>query len=296
MEYLHDPRRADPRLLMKGCKSILVLAARYPDINTAVQKEPFQGRIAAYATVEDYHIVLPHKMRQICDFIEQEVNQPIAYRMYTDTGPLLEKEFAQRAGLGWIGKNTCLINPDIGSTFFLCEILLDIELTPDTPFSTDRCGTCRRCMDACPTTCILPDRTIDASRCISYLTIENKGDIPLELRSKIGEWVFGCDICQEACPWNNRGERLDSCQFPAFSEVPTRDLEAELSLSSQEFNRKYKKSPILRARRGGHLRNICVVLGNRRNPASLPALELAMQEADEIIKKHARWALEKIRY
>ena len=169
-------------------------------------------RIASYAHGDDYHDILPARMKELVQFIEEQVGGPVQNRYYTDTGPILERDLAQRAGIGWIGKNTCLINPKQGSYFLLSEILLDLELEPDPPFTTDHCGTCTRCIEACPTDCILPNRTLDARRCISYLTIELKDDIPLELRDKIGDWVFGCDICQQVCPWNRFAAEGD----PAF--------------------------------------------------------------------------------
>ena len=293
MEYLGDVRRADPHLVMEECKSIITLGARYPFPKPGVHNAQ-KGKIAAYAMVEDYHHILPQKLRQLCEFIERETGHSFPYRVYTDTGPLLERDLAQRAGLGWIGKNTCLINPEIGSSFFLCEILLGIELRPDSPFTTDRCGTCQRCIDACPTSCILPDRTIDAGRCISYLTIENKGEIPIELRPRMGDWTFGCDICQEVCPWNERVETPEECLFPPTPGIHPLDLVSELSLTAREFNQKYKTSPILRARRGGYLRNVSVVLGNQKDPASITPLEKASRDEDARIMVHARWALDQI--
>jgi epoxyqueuosine reductase len=156
-------------------------------------------------------------MKELVKFIEEQVGGPVKNRWYTDTGPILERDLAQRAGIGWIGKNTCLINPKHGSYFLLSEILLDLALEPDPPFVTDHCGTCRRCIEACPTDCILPNRTIDATHCISYLTIELKDDIPTELREKVGSWVFGCDVCQMVCPWNRFADEGD----PSFGDNPS---------------------------------------------------------------------------
>ncbi|HEY3475007.1 MAG TPA: tRNA epoxyqueuosine(34) reductase QueG, partial [Anaerolineales bacterium] len=211
-------RRADPRQILPECQSILVLATpyspplhppisaqetRHGNVNVSAGMEGREGgQIASYAWGADYHDILPERMRELVQFIEDQAGGPIKNRWYTDTGPILERDLAQRAGIGWIGKNTCLINPKHGSYFLLSEILLDLALEPDLPFVTDHCGTCTRCIEACPTDCILPDRTIDATRCISYLTIELKEDIPAQLRDKTGNWVFGCDICQMVCPWN----------------------------------------------------------------------------------------------
>ena len=194
MDYLADDRsrarRADPRLILPECKSILVLAIPYSSpmpssTSDGNRKKSFpetekggrRGSVAAYAWGADYHLILPERLQALDAFIEEQAGRPVANRWYTDTGPILERDLAQRAGLGWIGKNTCLINPKHGSYFLLAEIFLDLELEPDPPFTTDQCGTCTRCIEACPTDCILPDRTIDAGRCISYLTIELKDDI-----------------------------------------------------------------------------------------------------------------------
>lgn len=294
MDYLSDPRRVDPRLVMSECRSILVLGIPYPfqeKNNKLIQ----QGGVAAYARGDDYHSILPEKLEAIARFIEQETKVPVAHRNYTDTGPLLERDLAQRAGLGWIGKNTCLINPEIGSSFFLAEILLGIKLEPDEPFTADRCGTCTRCIDACPTRCILPDRTLDARRCISYLTIENKGDIPLGLRPQMGGWIFGCDVCQLVCPWNKDEKTIDNSCFRPRPDIPPSDLSRELSLTSQEFNKKFMNNPIRRARRSGYLRNVSVALGNQKDRASIPALEKVAKEKDDLISLHAKWALGKIR-
>jgi epoxyqueuosine reductase len=296
MNYLTDLRRADPRLVLPECKSILVLAIPYPDPRSAPCSEQpsLRGRIASYAWGHDYHLILPEKLEALASFIEQQAGTSIRHRCYTDTGPLLERDLAQRAGLGWIGKNTCLIHPQLGSYFFLAEILLAIELEPDQPFTADRCGTCRRCVEACPTGCILSDRTLDTRRCISYLTIENKCNIPPDLRPLVGDRVFGCDVCQVVCPWNRR---ILPAPHPAFlpqAGIPAPDLVAELALTPQEFNRKFKGSPVQRARHRGYLRNVAVALGNSRAESAIPALERAAENEDPIIREHAEWALEQI--
>ena len=190
-------RRSDLRRILPGCTTVLVVGLRYPP--------PVRdGPIAAYALGQDYHDVIPARLRTLVGWLEQQVGRSLPHRIYTDTGPLLERELGQRAGLGWIGKNTCLIHPRLGSTFLLGEILLSLSLPPDPPMVEDRCGRCTRCLEACPTACIRPDRTLDAARCLSYLTIERRGDIPLPLRAAVGPWLFGCDVCQRVCPWNAR--------------------------------------------------------------------------------------------
>ncbi len=300
MSYLNTPHsrlcRARPDLILPECRSVLILGTRYAassSVATDVKNDkPLHGRIASYAWGEDYHDVLPGRLRSLVNFIELQVGHAIPNRWYTDTGPILERELAQRGGLGWIGKNTCLINPSIGSYFLLAEILLGVELEPDQPFTPDRCGTCRRCIQACPTGCILPDRTLDARRCISYLTIELKGSIPLELRPLMDGWVFGCDICQWVCPWNHFATAEGD---PAFNHSLTRpypDLQEEMTLTSGDFNLKYRRSPLRRAKRRGYLRNIAVALGNLRRPEAVLALTQALISDNEpLVRAHAAWAL-----
>jgi epoxyqueuosine reductase len=296
MDYLADPRRADPRLVLSECRSILVLAVSYADPGPAVQKELARptGHVAAYAWGLDYHLVLPERLKTLASFIKTQVGSPVPHRWYTDTGPLLERDLAQRAGLGWIGKNTCLIHPKIGSNFLLTEILLGIELEVDEPFRADRCGKCTRCITACPTSCILSDRTLDSRRCLSYLTIENRNEIPPEMRPHLGNRVFGCDICQQVCPWNRFANQERDPAFNALPGLPYPDLVAELALRPQEFNRKFKGNPVLRSKRRGYLRNVAVALGNSGDPAALPALEKAAQDNEPLIREHAGWALEQI--
>lgn len=305
MAYLAADRaraaRANPRLLLPECKSILVLGIPY---NTPLRLPPnseklggvarsAEGGIASYALGEDYHLVLPPRLQSLVHFIEAQVGHPVPNRYYTDTGPLLERDLAQRAGLGWIGKNTCLIHPEKGSYFLLAEILLGIELEPDAPFATDHCGTCTRCIEACPTDAILPNRSLDARRCISYLTIENKGDIPEDLRPLMDNWIFGCDICQTVCPWNRFASEGDASFQPDASAAAT-DLTATLALTPQTFNRGFKRSPIQRAKRRGLLRNAAVALGNIGDERALPVLENALNDPEPLVREHAQWAKEQI--
>ncbi|MBI5353281.1 MAG: tRNA epoxyqueuosine(34) reductase QueG [Chloroflexi bacterium] len=290
MNYLAEERslirRADPQQILPNCKSIIVLALPY----TPIQPSP-AFRIASYALGDDYHDIIPPRLKLIVEFIEEQVGHPVPNRYYTDTGPILERDLAQRAGLGWIGKNTLLINPKVGSTFFLAEILLGIELEPDEPFVTDHCGTCTRCINACPTECILPNRTIDARRCISYLTIELKEDIPEEIRPLMKDWIFGCDICQQACPWNRFSLPADSAFEP---KIPLPVLTDDLLLTSVEFNQRFKKSPIKRAKRRGYLRNLAVAIGNNGNAKDIPVLEQAARD-ESMVREHAKWAIQKVK-
>ncbi len=303
MTYLNTPRsrqcRAHPNQVFPECRSVIVLGAPYPApllMNTNGKSDGLpRGRIAAYAWGEDYHDALPKRLQTLVRFIEVQVGHFIPNRWYTDTGPLLERELAQRGGLGWIGKNTCLINPDKGSYFLLAEILLGMELEPDQPFTADRCGTCRRCITACPTACILPDRTLDARRCISYLTIELKGAIPAELRPLMDGWVFGCDVCQQVCPWNRFAAPKVS---PAFDQPLARlgpALLEELALSPNEFNQKYRHSPLRRAKHRGYLRNIAVALGNlHSSEAVAPLAQALVFDGEPLLRAHAAWALGQI--
>jgi epoxyqueuosine reductase len=296
MEYLSTERsrirRANPREILPECKSILVLATPYNPPLPAEEGLGVRGNIASYAQGADYHDILPPRMKELVHFIEEQVGGPVKNRWYTDTGPLLERDLAQRAGIGWIGKNTCLINPRHGSYFLLSEILIELELEPDPSFVTDHCGTCTRCIEACPTDCILPDRTIDATRCISYLTIEWKGDIPTELRETIGDWVFGCDICQTVCPWNRFAGEGD----PAFQDNKTpHTLTQELAMTPQEFSQRFKGSPVKRAKRGGYLRNVAVALGNTGTMHVLPVLQNVLNHEEPLVREHVPWAIEKIK-
>lgn len=316
-------RRSDPHLIMADCQSILILGARYPAPQKTLPStsnlpqdaspgtSPRHGRIAAYAWGADYHQVLPELMRKLVEFIESQVGHQVPNRSYTDSGPLMERELAQRAGLGWIGKNTCLINPSGGSYYLLSEILLSLELEADAPFQADRCGSCTRCVNACPTGCILPNRTLDARRCISYLTIELKNAIPDALRRFLSNWIFGCDICQQVCPWNQRFSSADVLQ--AFSPRPVTynpDLIAVLELSAATFNQIYKDSPVLRAKRRGYLRNAAIALGNLSREsivesqatdlqgslleATIALERLLFAETEPLIRRHAAWALGQI--
>ncbi len=303
MAYLAEQRaierRADPRLILPECRSILVLGLPYsnPQHSSPPERDQaMRGRIAAYAWGADYHLVIPERLQELVAFLEEQVGRPIPNRWYTDTGPILERDLGMRAGLGWIGKNTCLINPRQGSTFFLAEILLGIELPPDQPYATDQCGTCTRCIEACPTSCIRSDRTLDAGRCISYLTIENKASIPQESGLLMGDWVFGCDICQMVCPWNIRFAHASGDQaFAARPGLPRPVLADELALTAQDFNLKFKDSPLKRAKRRGYLRNIATAAGNSKNTELLPALEKAQKDEEPLIRESAQWALDQMK-
>lgn len=284
-------RRSDPKKILPECESILMLGSLYPAPSPAAG-----GRIAAYAENQDYHEILGERLQRLVHFLEETLGETIPNRWYTDTGPVLERDLAQRAGLGWIGKNTTLINKTYGSYFFLAEILLGIKLDLDPPFLSQHCGTCTRCLDACPTGSLTVPYTLDTSRCISYLTIEYREMIPLELRHLLGDWIFGCDICQQVCPWNQAkevsGDILD--EFLPREELSNIVLVDEMKLSQDAFSTKFKNSPIKRTKRRGYLRNIAVALGNQKSKAAVPVLAAALQDGEPLIRGHAAWALGEI--
>ncbi len=290
MQYLENergrPTRAALDRILPGVRSVISLGWSYP-AGLAETKEDGRprGLVAAYAWGRDYHIHLVEKIDELCAFITQVADRPLKQRIYTDTGAILEREYAQRAGLGWAGKNTNLIAPGRGSYFLLAEILIDVDLDPDEAFTPDRCGTCRRCLDACPTQCLLPGRVLDARRCIAYLTIEHKGVLPRDLRPAMGTWIFGCDICQQVCPWNVRFSQ-PQVVYPAL------DLVAEVRITPQQFRTRYGGTTLERTRRRGYVRNVAVALGNAGDPAGVPALSQALEEDSEpLVRGHAAWAL-----
>lgn len=262
MTYLERgaAKRADTRLPYEGARSAVVVALDYGG------REP-AGPVARYARGDDYHDVMGERLRSLHAWIERERGEPVRGKAYVDTGPVLERDLAQRAGLGWIGKNTMLINPERGSFFFLGALFVELALVPDAPFEADRCGTCTRCLDACPTGAIVAPRELDARRCISYLTIEHRSDIPAELQPLIGELLYGCDICQDVCPWNVKFAR--ELAEPAFASRPAvegkdaRTLASELlAMTPATFSASFKGSAMKRAKLRGVQRNAAVVLGN----------------------------------
>ena len=257
-------KRRDSRRPVPGTTHALVVALDYGG------REP-SGPVARYARGDDYHDVMERRLRELHARLERDAGRPIAGKAYVDTGPLLERDLARRAGLGWFGKNTNLLNPALGSFFFLGCLVLDLEMTVDVPFGADRCGTCTRCIDACPTDAIVAPRELDATRCISYLTIELKGEIPVALREPMGELLYGCDICQDVCPWNVKFATEN--RVPEFA--PRAVLESNdaatiahelLAMTQDMFSAAFRGSPMKRAKLAGLQRNAAVVLANIRNP------------------------------
>ncbi len=287
-------KRTDPQAVLPGARSVVVLAMNYwQGPRTAAQSRADAGRIARYAWGDDYHDIIESKLRAMDEFLQGHGGQQ---RYYVDTGPVLERDFAAEAGAGWQGKSTMLLHLDLGTWYFLAELLTTLELEPDEPVRP-RCGSCTRCLDACPTGAIRHDRPwqLDARLCISYLTIEHKGAIPLELRPLMGDRIYGCDDCLDACPWNRFAQVSHEATFharPATAGMPLRDF---LSMSDEDFRVAFKSSPIKRTKRRGLLRNVCVALGNVGTAADLPALQRAAAQEEELIAEHARWAIDRIR-
>jgi epoxyqueuosine reductase len=295
MDYLPRGRdkRRDSRLPVPGAMSAIVVAMSYGGL------EP-SGTVARYARGEDYHDVMLERLRALHRWLDEELGHVTAGKAYVDTGPLLERDLARRAGLGWFGKNTNLVNPSLGSFFFLGALLVDVALEPDAPFETDRCGTCTRCLDACPTDAFVEPRVLDATRCISYLTIELKGSIPEPLREPIGDRMYGCDICQDVCPYNVKFSRVleDESPYVARESLGGKDartLAREiLRMSQDEFTAAFKGSPMKRAKLRGLKRNAAVVLGNVGTPEDGPVLTRALADPEPLVREHAAWALERI--
>lgn len=305
MEYLarNLQRRLDPRELLPDARSIIVVGMNYytdaEEGPGTPAPDPDRAVFARYARGDDYHDVMTARLRELLAFLQEEAGEGATGRVYVDAGPLLEREVARRAGLGWFGKNTMLINTRRGSYFFLGEIVTNVLLEPDEP-AVGGCGTCTRCLDACPTAAIVAPFQVDARRCLSYLTIEIKGAIPEELRpalSDAGNRIFGCDICQEVCPFNLR--RSIPTSEPAFQPREAAfslRLAALLLMDAEEFRENFKGSPVKRAKRRGLLRNLAVALAASDAPETEAALEQAFaNDPESLVREHAQWALAQIR-
>ena len=293
MDYLPRgaAKRRDSRLPFEGAISAIVVGLNYGGREQT-------GAVARYARGDDYHDLMTARLRELHRWIEQEFGRPISGKAFVDTGPILERDLARRAGLGWFGKNTNLVNPKLGSFFFIGALLVDLELDADAPFDADRCGSCTRCLDACPTNAFVDERVLDATKCISYLTIEAKGAIPVELRDSIGGLVYGCDICQEVCPWNvrfSRELREESFQSRAVVTGESRTVaRALLSMDPGSFRSAFKGSPMKRAKHRGLMRNAAVALGNVGDDNDLDLLRAARVSADEMVRTHIDWSIAKI--
>ncbi len=294
MSYMErcEEKRRDPQKVLPGARSIIVLALNYWQ-GDAIAPKAFgasTGRIARYAWGGDYHDVIAAKLDKIDNFLREFGGEQ---KCYVDTGPILERDHAAQAGIGWHGKSTMLIDERLGTWFFLAEILTTLELSPD-PTTRDRCGKCERCINACPTGAITAPHRLDARRCISYLTIELKGSIPLEFRPLIGDRIFGCDDCLDACPWNRFAKVSRESAFSAQRSTIGMELRDYLNLSDAEFRNLFRNSPIKRIKRRGFLRNVCVALGNVGTVEDLAALERAAADPEPLIAEHAAWATKRI--
>ena len=284
MAYLQRTRetRLDPGLAVAGARSVVACALNY----FQGSDRPGPAHVARYAWGEDYHAVMAPRLEALLAKISA-LEPGTTGRAYVDTGPLLERDLAARAGLGWIGKNTMLLHPALGSFFFVGAVVTTADLAPDTPLP-DRCGTCTRCLDACPTDAFRGPYVLDATRCIAYLTIEHRGPIPAEKRAGLGELAFGCDVCQDVCPWNRRAPPAAE---PAFGHGDVPSLEELASLDEPTYRRRLGRSPLRRARRDGLARNAVVALANRGDGASVPSLVSALAHDSAVVRGHAAWAL-----
>ena len=304
MRYLEGERgekRADPRTLLKTARSVICVAQVYhTKVPYSTERgDSSKGWVARYAWGEDYHRTLKDRLHRLVERIREEAG-PFKFKVCVDTAPLLERAYAHRAGLGWIGKNTCLIHERKGSWMLLGEVLTSLDLQPDDP-APFRCGTCTRCIDACPTAAIVPlgadagpSHALDATRCISYWTIELRGPVDEENRAEIGRHVFGCDICQDVCPWN----RWDRIETTSAEEYQPRNAEPDLiewaNLSEEEYQARFAESPIERTRYAGFLRNVCTAMGNARSAEFREPLERLARHEDATVREHALWALAQV--
>lgn len=299
----HEPLRADPQRLLADARSIVMLATDYATWACSPLKRvpgaptepgegavPGQGRVARYAVGDDYHDVLRSRLNALAAWLTERVPDS-QNRGVVDSAPLAERDFGWLAGLGWIGKNTMLISPQAGSLFFLSALLTTIELPADVPLQIDHCGTCTACLEACPTDAFVQPRVLDATKCIATLTIEDRGPVPAELRERMGAWVFGCDVCQDVCPWNRHAPVVDEPAFSPREERTTLPLADLLRLDQASFKARFRGSPILRAKRHGLARSAAIALGNAPDPTAAEALAAALGDPEPVVRGAAAWAL-----
>src|SRR5437867_5368187 len=286
--------RRDPQKLVPWAVSLVSVGMNYftPFPRSVMPGEP-KGWISRYAWGDDYHDLMRRRLESLLTIIRDLCHRPVEGKAFVDSGPVLERDYAGVAGVGWIGKNTHLISPKKGSWFFLGELFLDLPLAYDRPIR-DRCGKCDLCLKACPTNAFVGPYVLDARRCISYLTIELKGPIPRHLRPLVGNHIFGCDICQEVCPYNRKAHATAENAYAPRTGLYAPDLISLLSLTETEFRQRFRGSPVLRAKRGGFLRNVAVALGNLRSPEAVPALIRALDDEERLVREHVAWALGRI--
>jgi epoxyqueuosine reductase len=288
-------KRVEPQKVLVDAKTAICLAVSY-DVGrqeNVNDEKPTRGIVARYAQFSDYHDILGERLKLLSQFVNEAGGPESRSLWYVDTGPILERDFAQRAGIGFVGKHTNLISRKFGNWIFLAEILTTLEIEPDAP-EKNHCGKCSRCITACPTEAITAPFQLDARRCISYLTIELKGSIPEEFRRAIGNRIYGCDDCLAACPWNKFAHKGHLMKSHARNDLEQPDLINLLSLDEPGFKKRFAGSPILRTKRRGLLRNVCVALGNVGDSSALPALEKASGDPEPLIAEHAHWAIGQI--
>ena len=285
--------RRDPTKLMPWATSVVSVGMNYQTPCKRVEGEGTKGWISRYAWGDDYHDIMKERLERLLESIRAESLAPVEGRVFVDSGPVLERALAAAAGIGWIGKNTMLISPQKGSWFFLGELFLNIELEFDRPIR-DRCGSCDLCLKACPTGAFVGPYVLDARRCISYLTIELKTAIPRHLRPLMGNHIFGCDVCQEVCPYNVKAMPTEEKAYAPREGLLAPDLIPLLSLSEGEFKRRFRGTPVLRVKRRGFLRNVAVALGNIKDKEAVPALSKALDDPEALVRRHAAWALGRI--
>jgi epoxyqueuosine reductase len=301
MQYMHrhGEARRHPCSILPEVRSVILVGMNYcPSEPAGLSRRDKpggspKGRISCYAHGSDYHDVLRDRLRRLFDWLRQERPDCLG-RAVVDTAPLLERDFARRAGLGWFGKNTMLLNKRLGSYFFIGALLTNLELACDAPHTTSHCGTCTACLDACPTQAFVAPGVLDARRCISYLTIEHRGDVPEEFRPGLGDWLFGCDVCQDVCPWNRKAPPGAEPSLQERPELVKLDLIEILGLSEGKFRRRFRGTALFRTKRSGLLRNAALLLGNSGDATALPALRRALEDQDPVVREAARWAIDQI--
>jgi epoxyqueuosine reductase len=286
----HEPLRRSTEAILEGAKSVVMLATDHAVEPATVDPGQGRGRVARYAWGDDYHNLLRDRANRLAAWLEARV-RGCRTRGVVDSAPLAERDFAWLGGLGWFGKNTMLIDPTAGSYFLLTALLTDVALPADQPLLADHCGTCTACLDACPTGALLEPRVLDAGRCISSLTVEHRGPIPADLRTGMGDWIFGCDVCQEVCPWNRHAPGSEEPALQPRHDEATLSLSGLLALDEEGFRARFKGSPLKRAKRKGLLRSAAIALGNRPDRGSFAALEAALDDDDSVIRAAAAWAL-----
>ncbi|MFA6271647.1 MAG: tRNA epoxyqueuosine(34) reductase QueG [Patescibacteria group bacterium] len=289
-------KRNNPKKIFPEAKTVIMVGVNYynMDIPADLLNDPSRGIIARYAWFDDYHDVVKLCLEKLARLISGILKKDINAKVYVDTGPFLEREYANRSGLGFIGNNTNLINYQMGSYIFLGEVLIDIELDSYVNKLIGSCGTCQRCRNNCPTNALVDDKVLDARRCISYLTIELKDAIPQELRPLMKNRIYGCDICQEVCPWNSKSKLNSIKEFTANKDLIAPKLIDLAKLSAEDFKVRFKNSPIKRTKYCGFMRNVAVALGNWGSAEALPAIELLIKSEDDLIASHAIWAKKQI--